>query len=113
MKSLIYTAAGLMLASVALAGQAANPNSREVDEPGRSDRAGAGHLQCQFDTSKGLFVIHGPSRLGANRARIVSTIWSRTASTTKPGSSASCRTSWRSSESTATRRSRRPGAARR
>ena len=33
MKSLIYTAAGLMLASVALAGQATNPNKAKLMNP--------------------------------------------------------------------------------
>ena len=58
MKSLIYTAAGLMLASVALAGQAANLEkmSKLRNPAGLTEQAPA-TFNANFDTSKGLFVI--------------------------------------------------------
>src|SRR6185436_12932607 len=58
MKSLIYTAAGLMLASVALAGQAANLEkmSKLRNPAGLTEQAPA-TFNANFDTSKGVFVI--------------------------------------------------------
>src|SRR6476659_5788664 len=58
MKSLIYTVAGFMLASVALAGQAANLEkmSKLRNPAGLTEQAPA-TFNANFDTSKGLFVI--------------------------------------------------------
>jgi peptidyl-prolyl cis-trans isomerase A (cyclophilin A) len=58
MKSLIYTVAGLMLASVALAGQAANLEkmSKLRNPAGLTEQAPA-TFNANFDTSKGLFVV--------------------------------------------------------
>jgi peptidyl-prolyl cis-trans isomerase A (cyclophilin A) len=58
MKSLIYTVAGFMLASVVLAGQAANLEkmSKLRNPAGLTEQAPA-TFNANFDTSKGLFVI--------------------------------------------------------
>lgn len=58
MKSLIYAVAGFMLASVALAGQAANLEkmSKLRNPAGLAEQAPA-TFNANFDTSKGLFVI--------------------------------------------------------
>jgi peptidyl-prolyl cis-trans isomerase A (cyclophilin A) len=58
MKSLIYTVAGLMLASVALAAQAANLEkmSKLRNPAGLTEQAPA-TFNANFDTSKGLFVV--------------------------------------------------------
>jgi len=58
MKSLIYTVAGFMLASVVLTGQAANLEkmSKLRNPAGLTEQAPA-TFNANFDTSKGLFVI--------------------------------------------------------
>ena len=58
MKSLIYTVAGFMLASVVLAGQAANLEkmSKLRNPAGLTEQAPA-TFNANFDTSKGLFVV--------------------------------------------------------
>jgi peptidyl-prolyl cis-trans isomerase A (cyclophilin A) len=58
MKSLIYTAAGLVLASVALAGQAANlEKMSKLRNPAALTEQAPATFNANFDTSKGLFVI--------------------------------------------------------
>jgi peptidyl-prolyl cis-trans isomerase A (cyclophilin A) len=57
MKSLIYTAAGLMLASVGLAGQAANPNKAKLMNPAGMTEQAPPTYTVNLNTSKGLIVI--------------------------------------------------------
>ena len=57
MKSLIYTAAGLMLASVALAGQATNPNKAKLMNPAGMTEQAPPTYTVNLNTSKGLIVI--------------------------------------------------------
>jgi peptidyl-prolyl cis-trans isomerase A (cyclophilin A) len=58
MKSLIYTAAGFMLASVALAGQAANlEKMSKLRNPAALTEQAPATFNANFDTSKGVFVI--------------------------------------------------------
>jgi peptidyl-prolyl cis-trans isomerase A (cyclophilin A) len=57
MKSLIYTAAGLMLASVVLAGQAASPNKAKLMNPAGMTEQAPPTYSVNLDTSKGLIVI--------------------------------------------------------
>src|SRR6185503_14259159 len=58
MKSLIYTVAGFMLASVALAGQAANlEKMSKLRNPASFTEQAPATFNANFDTSKGLFVI--------------------------------------------------------
>jgi peptidyl-prolyl cis-trans isomerase A (cyclophilin A) len=58
MKSLIYTAAGLVLASVALAGQAANlEKMSKLRNPTALTEQAPATFSANFDTSKGLFVV--------------------------------------------------------
>jgi peptidyl-prolyl cis-trans isomerase A (cyclophilin A) len=57
MKSLIYTAAGLMLASVALAGQAANPNTAKLMNPASLTEQAPPTYTVNLNTTKGLIVI--------------------------------------------------------
>jgi peptidyl-prolyl cis-trans isomerase A (cyclophilin A) len=58
MKSLMYTAAGLMLASVALAGQAANlEKMSKLRNPAALAEQAPATFNANFDTSKGLFVV--------------------------------------------------------
>jgi peptidyl-prolyl cis-trans isomerase A (cyclophilin A) len=58
MKSLIYTVAGFMLASVALAGQAANlEKMSKLRNPAALTEQAPATFNANFDTSKGVFVI--------------------------------------------------------
>ena len=58
MKSLMYTAAGLVLASVALAGQAANlEKMSKLRNPAALTEQAPATFNANFDTSKGLFVV--------------------------------------------------------
>jgi peptidyl-prolyl cis-trans isomerase A (cyclophilin A) len=58
MKSLIYTVAGCMLASVVLAGQAANlEKMSKLRNPAALTEQAPATFNANFDTSKGLFVI--------------------------------------------------------
>ena len=58
MKSLIYTVAGFMLASVALAGQAANlEKMSKLRNPAALTEQAPVTFNANFDTSKGVFVI--------------------------------------------------------
>jgi peptidyl-prolyl cis-trans isomerase A (cyclophilin A) len=58
MKSLIYTVAGFMLASVALAGQAANlEKMSKLRNPAALTEQAPATFNANFDTSKGLFVV--------------------------------------------------------
>jgi peptidyl-prolyl cis-trans isomerase A (cyclophilin A) len=58
MKSLIYTVAGFMLASVALAGQAANlEKMSKLRNPAALTEQAPATFTANFDTSKGLFVV--------------------------------------------------------
>jgi peptidyl-prolyl cis-trans isomerase A (cyclophilin A) len=57
MKSLIYTAAGLMLASVALAGQAPNPNTAKLMNPASLTEQAPPTYTVNLNTTKGLIVI--------------------------------------------------------
>jgi peptidyl-prolyl cis-trans isomerase A (cyclophilin A) len=57
MKSLIYTAAGLMLASVLVAGQAANPNTAKLMNPASLTEQAPPSYTVNLNTSKGLIVI--------------------------------------------------------
>jgi peptidyl-prolyl cis-trans isomerase A (cyclophilin A) len=58
MKSLIYTVAGFMLASVVLAGQAANlEKMSKLRNPAALTEQAPATFNANFDTSKGLFVI--------------------------------------------------------
>src|SRR6188768_4399192 len=58
MKSLIYTAAGFMLASVVLAGQAANlEKMSKLRNPASFTEQAPATFNANFDTSKGPFVV--------------------------------------------------------
>src|SRR5215471_17992866 len=58
MKSFIYTAAGLMLASAVLAGQAANADrTAKLKNPAALTEQAPATFNANFDTSKGLFVV--------------------------------------------------------
>jgi peptidyl-prolyl cis-trans isomerase A (cyclophilin A) len=58
MKSLIYTVAGFMLASVVLAGQAANlEKMSKLRNPAALTEQAPATFNANFDTSKGLFVV--------------------------------------------------------
>ena len=57
MKSLIYAVAGLMLASVVLAGQAANPNKAKLMNPASMTEQAPPTYTVNLNTSKGLIVI--------------------------------------------------------
>jgi peptidyl-prolyl cis-trans isomerase A (cyclophilin A) len=58
MKSLIYTAAGFMLASVVLAGQAANlEKMSKLRNPAALTEQAPATFNANFDTSKGVFVV--------------------------------------------------------
>src|SRR4249920_3433507 len=57
MKSLIYTAAGFMLASVLAAGQAANPNTSKLMNPASLTEQAPPTYTVNLNTSKGLIVI--------------------------------------------------------
>ena len=58
MKSLIYTVAGFMLASVALAGQAANlEKMSKLRNPAALTEQAPATFNANFDTSKGVFVV--------------------------------------------------------
>src|SRR4029077_11183424 len=57
MKSLIYTVAGLMLASVALAGQAPSPNTAKLMNPASLTEQAPPSYTVNLNTSKGLIVI--------------------------------------------------------
>jgi peptidyl-prolyl cis-trans isomerase A (cyclophilin A) len=57
MKSLIYAAAGLMLASVALAGQAPNPNTAKLMNPASLTEQAPPTYTVNLNTTKGLIVI--------------------------------------------------------
>ena len=57
MKSLIYTVAGVMLASVLAAGQAANPNAAKLLNPASLNETAPPTYTVNLNTSKGLIVI--------------------------------------------------------
>src|SRR5580765_1935247 len=57
MKSLIYTAAGVMLASVLAAGQAANPNAAKLMNPASLTKQAPPTYTVNLNTSKGLIAI--------------------------------------------------------
>ncbi len=57
MKSLIYTAAGVMLASVLAAGQAANPNTAKLMNPASLTEQAPPTYTVNLNTTKGAIVI--------------------------------------------------------